>query len=275
MAKSNEIIKTDIIEDGTYQSFPLRLYLADTDESILRRQNKRYTHSYNIQIKSAGTALVLIRSTSPLSESILEARIREGNDESVKYAFDIAYFQILASCHLTDTIMNNKDGLQFTGTITTNYRTSITAPSGASTPPTELFVANSLLARAGRQASRTYETIQSELIGTVGDGEGNYFYLVLVAAKENGNNGKDYYIFELSEGEEESEDADTLKAFFNSGLEEGEEDVSFVRILGHFPKDQPDFERFIAENYTITVTGNGNLTISNKIQETEENTEGE
>lgn len=276
--------------DITGAGLPLKLYVADEEQAILRRQNNRYTHNYNIPIKSVGTALVLIRATNELSNDGLRTRIIAGNDINGTYPFDLTYFQILASCKLTDTIMRNIDQYEFTGTLTTNYRTTITAPSGASVPQTELFVANSLLARANRQASRTYDTIQSEIIGTTEDGYGDYFYLVLVAAKANGDDGteKSFYIFDLSEGEPETQDPETLRAFFNTGVEkvtDGDTDpdkpayVTFVRILGHFPKDQPDFEGFIEEGYTITVNGNGNLTIAVKVEpepenETEENTEG-
>ena len=270
----------------------LKLYRADEETAILRRQNNRYTHTFNIPIKSVGTTLLLIRATNELTNDELKSRIIKGNtiNDNSLYPFDLTYFQIVASCRMRDTIINNKDGYKYDGTLTLNYRTAITAPSGASVPPTELFVANSLLARATRQTSRGYDTIKSEVIGTTEDGYGDYFYLVLVAAKENGDNGteKGYYIFDLSEDEPETHDPETLRSFFNTDTAVVEENdgapenkdayVTFVRILGYFPGDQPDFERFIDEEYTITVSGNGNLTITIQVAEpeteTEENNEG-
>lgn len=253
-----------------YDKLPINLYHANEQPSILRRQNNRYVHSFTLPIKSPGTTLVLVRSENALTEEALAEKIKAGNALSSEYDFDLTYYQIIASCSLADTIINNADAFAFTGSLTLNYRTTVTAPSGAAVPQTELFVANSLLARASRQTSRTLDGIQAEVLSA---GEpGNYVYLILVAAKENGDSEAPY-IFKNEEPEDEEVDTDELaesgvvKDFLNTAT--GKEDVdginiTLVRVLGYFPKDQPDFERFISETYAITVTGNGYLTIAAK-----------
>ena len=265
---------TDIT--STYSTLPIELYVAYKKDAIFRRQNNRYTHGFTIPIKSPGTALLLLRSNSALSEEALAEKIKAGNALNDEYGFDLTYYQILASCSLTNTLVNNPDRQgEFTGTLTLNYRTTVTAPSGASTPATELFVANSLLARAARQSSRTTDGLQTEIMND--EEEGSYVYLVLMAAKEDGE-GDMPYIFKNEESEDEEVDENelaecvTIKDFLNTPTEKDNVDdinITLVRVLGYFPKDQPDFEQFISNEYSITVTGSGYLTIAEKTTTTD------
>lgn len=236
---------------------PIKLYHAeDKPSAILLRQNGRYTHSYTLPIKSAGTMLLLLRSNDAIDDEWLKNQIKSGNQG--KGEFDMVYYQTVVGCKLDrDTLNKPSSGtVGFTESIRLTYRTSIVAPSNLSTDSTDLFVANSLAARASRQAGRTSETLILE--GIEGDVETgtDYVYLILIAAKEKGSETP--YIFTLSADEDEEEDSETIKTFLNGS----ENKITEAQILGYFPKDIDDFDAFKDKGFTITVSGNATLSVA-------------
>lgn len=244
---------------------PLNLYHADENPAILVRQNGRYTHSFTIPIKSAGTMLVLLRSKEEITDESLENMIRAGNQ--VSEDFDIVYYQTVVGCDLgSNTLLYPKDNTEhFTESIRLTYRTNITAPANLPTDQADLFVANSLASRASRQTSRTMETlelsgIEADNVGENGETD-NFVTLVFLAAQNK--NGEGAYIFTLEEGEAhdgEGSDNETIRNFLNG--ETDPEPVAEVQILGYFPKDQPDFDAFVEQEFTITINGNAALSVA-------------
>lgn len=244
----------------------LNLYEADEERSILTRQNGRYTHTFAIPIKSAGTTLILLRSKEEIDDDKLETMIRAGNSDP-NNAFDIVYYQTVVNCDMsTDTLRPKTANYSFGETLRLSYRTNITAPSGLPTDPKDMFVANSLASRASRQAGKTTETIELAGVGEE-KSDGAFVTLVLLAAQAKGTTNA--YEFNVDEGENEDGEGSDNNAImeFLDPLNQNGNNITEAQILGYFPKDQPDFEAFVRNGFTITVNGNATLGIEQVINE--------
>lgn len=238
----------------TNDSIPLTLYRGNQASAVLSRQNGKFSGSFSIPIKTVGTVLVVLRSDQAFTEAELKTRLEEGSENYTEFL--INYYQLLATCNLSSDTLSS----DYVGTLSASYKMGVSGASAAS-DNTELFLANTLSAKAARQSSKPAENIKVDVTDTSGD---DYVSLVLLGAKDDEGNP---YVFELSEGEDEDTDCDAIKAYL-ACTTQGQFVVEEVRILGHFPQDQADFASFVDGGYKITVAGKASLALS-------ENTGGE